>query len=97
MGREDTQVEEEQRHLQQRDLAEVEELEHVEPEAERSDVVGLERPNVSSLAVARGAVDVHGARRHAAQEDEDDEEVVEAKVGVGDEKFRGQAHGGDDA
>lgn len=44
-----------------------------------------------------GAVDVHGARRHAAQEDEDDEEVVEAKVGAGDEEFRGQAHGGDDA
>lgn len=79
LGREDAQVEEEQRELQQRDLRKVQDRHDVEVHSKLCDLVEWYGPDVASQPVGHGAVHVDGLTRRRADARDQDEPVIESK------------------
>lgn len=99
LGREDAQVEEQQRGLQQRDLRKVQDRHDVEVHAKLCDLVEWDRPDVAPQPVGHGAVYVDGLARRRADARDQDEPVIEAEgdlqVDLEDEALDDQEAGDD--
>lgn len=77
---EDAVVEEEQRELQGGDLLKIEHLDDIEAKSEFRDLVWRQRPDVAAHAVLRQPGGVEDGGRHAADDGDEAEPVIPAKV-----------------